>query len=703
MRKQSSMLPMPRGSRGDSFSMPNSASSAFSKFGSKYIGGGVGKQDGQGLWQDILRSFMNGLEDRSSENLQGTLFVLGRAGGGKSELIAELKKIAEKSKDRDVGTELDASSLPRNPYIGLDFCSIKIGQALLRPELDDSIDDSNQTELDKETETAPKRMTLDVWSVDHCGMSDELVRRLVEVFNSQSGVGASENFSPNASPAEVGSTVSGGGLLEEESVSSVQSPSVMFLIVLDSSLPWTLNDDLATWVQQIQECWSRALEASSSSPDIQRVMIQDLSHYFESRADGAGPGPSAGGKNASDAPEANDEELTPEMDDSGDSEPGSAPAQYPKVNLGIPIGVVLAKSDIGQRFSIPTDGATGQPLIPFALSFLMSFGEPYGMSYFVTSILTSGDIHQSSGVDLLLRYILHRLFDTPLADEDGNVIQATNNVIYRNNSICSVFPRTPIGRLGLTPPPDVKSGIYEELVPKSKFSSGAADSNDASELVHGLSTAFDKKIPSLNDFLEQIRPQIPLIEPASPGAAPVLSQPPGLTASASYEEAKSTGDSAPTKGAAPSTSGSTSGAGASQRLKPSKSSLNPNNPTASGDPSLKGFFQSLIQRGEKKGSISHRSNLKPAPSMNLRKEFGSRADSKIEEKTPDPEANTTPPADADTPASLQETTENPPPEATTEATLENASTEPHQEDSDKKAETAAISEAEAEAETEPKE
>ncbi|KAJ1606564.1 hypothetical protein OJ252_3131 [Cryptosporidium canis] len=402
------------------------------------------------------------------------------------------------------------------------------------------------------------------------------------------------------------------------------------------------------------------------------------------------------------------------MEGSGDSEPGSAPALYPKVNLGIPIGVVLTKSDIGQRFSIPTDGATGQPLIPFALSFLMSFGEPYGMSYFVTSILTSGDIHQSSGVDLLLRYILHRLFDTPLADEDGNVIQATNNVIYRNNSICSVLPRTPIGRLGLTPPPDVKSGIYEELVPKSKFSSGAAGSNDASELVHGLSTAFDKKIPSLNDFLEQIRPQIPLIEPASPGAAPVLSQPAGGPSAAS-EETKSAGDSVPTKGAASSASGAGPGAGAgagagtSQRLKPSKSSLNPNNPSASGDPSLKGFFQSLIQRGEKKGSISHRSNLKPAPSMNLRKEFGSRADSKLEEKTP--EANTTPPADAGAPANLQETTENPPAEATTEPTLENASTEAHQEeDGDKKAEaeaeaatkteaeTAAKSEAEAEAE-----
>ncbi|KAH8584868.1 cytoplasmic dynein 1 light intermediate chain 1-like [Cryptosporidium sp. chipmunk genotype I] len=661
MRKQSSTLPLPRGSRGDSFSMPHSASSTFSKFGSKYIGGGVGKQEGQGLWQDILRSFMNGLQGKNAENLHGTLFVLGRANGGKSELISELKKISEKGREKDTKNVLVQSDVDKSPYIGLDFCSMKISRKFFQSEQDDSIEDSDQDELDKDPSTIEKNATLDVWSVDHCGMSDELVKRLVDVFNSQNscllGNSTTENSSLNVSSVDIGlatTGVIGGSSLEEDSrdnAISIQSPNIMFLIVLDSSLPWTLNDDLVTWIQQIQECWSKSLELTNLSPDLQRIMIQEVNHYFEIRVEEAGieaeqdSGSGPGAKAVQDTAYSQGEETVQHTPKLGDTEAASFVAtsnQYPRVNLGIPIGVVLSKSDIGQRFSVPTDGATGQPFIPFALSFLMNVGDSYGISFFITSIQTSGDIHQAFGVDLLLSYILHRLFDTPFTDEDGKVLKTVNDVVNRNNTILCVLPRTPLHRLCLTPTPNVKSEIYEELVQKSKFSSGVFNSGDTSELVHGLSTAFDKKIPSLNEFLEQIRPQIPLIEAVSPGAAPVLLSP---TATSNSEESKSiSGDSASIKGTAGGASSSAGSlSGSSQRLKPSKSSLNSNNPSSAGDPSLKGFFQSLIQRGEKKGSLSHRSNLKPTASMNLRKEFGSRMESKLssevklDDKIPDSE------------------------------------------------------------------
>ncbi|OII74805.1 uncharacterized protein cubi_00358 [Cryptosporidium ubiquitum] len=659
MRKQSSTLPMPRGSRGDSFSMPHSSSSAFSKFGSKYIGGGAGKQDGQGLWQDILRSFMNGLEGKDTENLHGTLFVLGRANGGKTELISELKKISEKGKERDSKSAFATSDVGESPYIGLDFCSMRIKEEFFKLEQDDSIEDSDQDELNEGQNTTVKNVTLDVWSVDHCGMSDELVKRLVDVFNIQnsiSGNSTSENSNMNISSTDIGSTMingAGGGSLDEDtrdnSGASMQTPNIMFLIVLDSSLPWTLNDDLVTWIQQIQECWSKSLELSNFAPDLQRIMIQEMNYYFETKLGETEPESKAKTQEALDHQGDDNEEQTPKPNEVETSESPSVPALYPKVNLGIPIGVVLSKSDIGQRFSIPTDGVNGQPFIPFALSFLMNVGDPYGISYFVTSILTSGDIHQAFGVDLLLSYILHRLFGTPFLNEDGKVLKTVNEVVSRNNSILCVLPRTPIQRLSLTPTPNVKSEIYEELVQKSKFISRTNNSTDMSELVHGLSTAFDKKIPSLNEFLEQIRPQIPLLEATSSGNAPVLLSP---SANSNSEDSKSIGDSNLVKGTgAPSStisSSTSSVSSSSQRLKPSKSTLNSNNSSTSGDPSLKGFFQSLIQRGEKKGSLSHRSNLKPAASMSLRKEFGSRmesklsSDAKLDEKNPENEISTNP-------------------------------------------------------------
>lgn len=636
---------MPRGSRGDSFSMPHSSSSAFSKFGSKYIGGGAGKQEVQGLWQDILRSFMNDLEGKDTKNLHGTLFVLGRANGGKSELISELKKISEKGKEKDTKNILITSDLDKSPYIGLDFCSMKFKEEFFNLEQNDSIEDSDQDELNKNQGNVAKNVTLDVWSVDHCGMSDELVKRLVDVFNQNnlSENNISENLNLNISSTDIGSVMingAGGSNLDEDikdnSIISMQTPNIMFLIVLDSSLPWTLNDDLVTWIQHIQECWSRSLELSNFSPDIQRIMIQEMNYYFETRVQAEPQTETESevkSREALDYQGDDNEQQTTKLNEVEISTPTSVPTTtlYPKVNFGIPIGVVLSKSDIGQRFSVPTDGVTGQPLIPFALSFLMNVGDAYGISYFVTSILNSGDIHQTSGVDILLNYILHRLFDAPFIDENGKILKTVNEVISKNNSILCVLPKTPLHRLSLTPTPNVKSEIYEELVQKSKFISGTNNSTDISELVHGLSTAFDKKIPSLNEFLEQIRPQIPLLEATTLGAPPVLLSP---SATSNSEESKSINDSSLIKGtggASSSTisSSATSITNSSQRLKPSKSIVNPNNQSASGDPSLKGFFQSLIQRGEKKGSLSHRSNLKPAASMSLRKEFSSRMESKL--------------------------------------------------------------------------
>ncbi|KAF7457386.1 Dynein family light intermediate chain [Cryptosporidium felis] len=593
------------------------------------MGGISGKQEGQGLWQDILRSFAKGGDRKEGKDLHGTLFVLGRANGGKSELISELKRIAERTESKEATINLE---LGKSPYIGLDFCSFKVHNHFFHTD-SESIQEENGEEGGKEEGQEEsediKTATIDVWSVDHCGMLDELVSRLVDIFNKDYSTGGKAGGSENSN---LNASMDLGGAQEEDSRDGgvglcLQSPNIMFLIVLDSSIPWALNDDLVTWIQQIQECWSRSLELSNTSPVLQGVMIQDIFHYFE------------GDDGTLEKAEAGSEKTVALDTESGEvktAEEGSTSIKkvpdgaYPKVNLGIPIGVVLTKSDIGQRFSVQTEGVGGQPLIPFSLSFLMNVGDSFGMSYFVTSIVTSGDIHQTFGVELLLRYILHRLFDTAFTDEEGRNLRNTNNVVFKNGSILSILPKTPLESLSLTPLPDVKTCIFEELVPKSKFSSGS-ESPDTCELIKGLSTAFDGRIPSLNEFLEQIKSQVPLLEPATPGsgsASPKLSP----TISTNIEESRASGDSNINKGA---NLGSGSVSSESQRLKPSKSTLNSSNSSVSGDPSLKGFFQSLIQRGEKKGSQSHKSNLKPAPSMNLRKDFSGRIESKLSTETKD--------------------------------------------------------------------
>ncbi|KAH7647119.1 hypothetical protein FG379_002810 [Cryptosporidium bovis] len=660
MRKQSSVLHLPRGSRGESFSMSHSVSTSFTKFTSKYMGSGVGssgiKQESQGLWQDILRSCLKNKDMNETEDFHGTIFVFGRANGGKSELIEELKRIGEKDKEKmkEQRTGLNNESLltsnlnsEKSPYMGLYFSSIKVSSDMLKEEEDDDLDDnasSGDNDLDNAT-VRNRKATIDVWSIDHCELSDEIVRRLVSILNGQNAdtpsvLGNSNNAieeNQTRDSLDIGNEDTRGSMvsISGEDLISLRSPNIMFLIVLDGSLPWTLNDDFSTWVQEIQSIWMRSLEESKLSPQLQNIMIQETSHYFSTLCSN-GIGICNKGKIA----KVNSKNSISESENSNENGlENESIESYPKVNLGIPIAVVITKSDIGKRFTVPI-GVNGVPLIPFALSFLMGVGDSYGMSYFVTSVENSWDIHQSFGVSVLLKYLLHRLFGVPFRDEKGLVIDPTNKIITANNSIICVLPKTSLNNLPLDTVPDVNNLVYEELVQKSNYSAICSENKDKN-LNHGLSTAFDKDIPSLGNFLESIKSQIPEIEPFSSstigigaivGGGSVQYSPTSGVSGVMGEDVKQpTGEQQTSvihlKSSSPLS------VPTSQKLKSGKSTLGQSNSNTStgGDPSLKGFFQSLIQRGEKKGAQSNRSTLKPAPSSaNLRKDsFSGKSNEQI--------------------------------------------------------------------------
>ncbi|KAH8740375.1 hypothetical protein FG386_002887 [Cryptosporidium ryanae] len=661
MRKQSSMLHLPRGSRGESFSIGHSISTSFTKFTSKYVAGGVGgpglKQENQGLWQDILKSCLKNKDMNKAEDFYGTVFVMGRANSGKSELIEELKRMGErdreKTKEQRTGVNNEsylASNLASEkiPYMGLYYSSIRVSSDILREKEDGDLDEnssSDDNELDDSKTVATRKATIDIWSIDHCEMSDEIVKRLVSILNGQStdthpGINNNNNVidenqardSLDVGDEEAGASISS---ISGEDLISLRSPNVMFLIVLDGSLPWTLNDDFSTWIQEIQSIWMRSLEDSKLSPQLQNVMIREISHYFDTLcSDGVGIGDKR--KTEDINSENNSKNESEESNQDGDE--SRSIELYPKVNLGIPIAVVIAKSDVGKRFTVPT-GISGVPLIPFALSFLMSIGDSYGMSYFVTSVENSWDIHQSFGVSVLLRYLLHRLFGVPFRDEEGAKIDPLNKVITANNSIICVLPKTNLKSLPLDTVIDVDKLVYEELVQKSNYSAISSENKDRN-LDHGLSTAFDRNILSLNSFLDSIKSQVPEIESFSPstigigasvnagsadGGSVQYSPTSGTSTVVDEDGKQSTGEQQTSVGNLKNSSPLS--VPASQRLKSAKSTLgqgNSNTSTGGGDPSLKGFFQSLIQRGEKKGTQSNRSSLKPAPSSaNLRKDLPS--------------------------------------------------------------------------------
>ncbi|OII74174.1 hypothetical protein cand_017540 [Cryptosporidium andersoni] len=594
MRKQSSVLQILRNSRAEIGTGGLFSFGSISKYNSRYSNMQGSKIDNTSIWQNILQECIRNSSKKCNDVLYGSVFVFGRAGSGKQTLINELKDLS------DIKSELNNNKKDSKPYIGLSYECLKISRQLIEDELmkyisEDSSDISNITEF--------HHISIDIWSIDHIDLLYEIVKRLVNIMNKSSTNSDIKNIQGEVVNTE-------GTLTSEDVLNNVLNPSIpnlMFLVILDTSIPWTLTDDLTTWLHAIQDIWSKTMELSNSSPYIQNQMINSVRNYLSFQE--------------KDLLSKNKTSDTLDSEDKIESNKENGKLNYsttPEINLGIPICLILSKSDIGQRFTVPPKVINGAPFIPFSLAYLMNMGNPYGLSYFCTYIQENGNIRETQGVDLLFKYILHRLFDFPLLNKDGSNIKTIKNIEYNANTISCVFPLSSIELLPLKPLPDVANTTFESSVLKSDFIN--SNLNNDSELARGLTTAFNKSLPSLSEFLEKISNQIPQVDPlsttATNGILPSMS-----TNSTTTEEPTSRSavlEQSNEKPILPSTSN------ANQRLKPNKLSHGTSNSTISSDPSLRGFFQNLIQRGDKRTPPIHRTSHRGSSSYaNLQKESGS--------------------------------------------------------------------------------
>ncbi|EEA08254.1 uncharacterized protein CMU_019970 [Cryptosporidium muris RN66] len=595
MRKQSSVLQIPRNSRAEIGTGGLFSSGSMSKYNSRYFNMQGSKIDNTSIWQDILQECIRNSSNKRNDVLHGSVFVFGRTGSGKQTLINELKDLS------DIKSELNNNKKDSKPYIGLSYECLKISRQLIEDELikydisEDSSDISNITEF--------HHISIDIWSIDHIDLLYEIVKRLVNIMNK-----SSTNSDIKKIQGEVVNTE--GTLTNEDVLNNMLNPSIpnlMFLVVLDTSVPWTLTDDLTTWLHTIQDIWSKTMELSNSSPYIQNQMINSVRNYLSFQE--------------KDLLSKNKTSDTSDSENRIESNKENDKLNYsttPEINLGIPICLILSKSDIGQRFTVPPKVINGAPFIPFSLAYLMNMGNPYGLSYFCTYIQENGNIRETQGIDLLFKYILHRLFDFPLLNKDGSNIKTIKNIEYNANTISCVFPLSSIELLPLKPLPDVANTTFESSVLKSDFIN--SNLNDDSELTRGLTTAFNKSLPSLSEFLEKISNQIPQVDPLSATATNGI--PPSMsTNSTATEESTSRStvlEQSNEKPILPSTSN------IGQRLKPNKLSHGTNNSTISSDPSLRGFFQNLIQRGDKRTPSIHKTSHRGSSSYaNLQKESAS--------------------------------------------------------------------------------
>ncbi|KAL7066670.1 hypothetical protein ACR3K2_28790 [Cryptosporidium serpentis] len=596
MRKQSSILQIPRSSRAEIGTGGLFSSGSMSKYNSRYLNIQGSKIDGPSIWQDILQECIRNSSKKCNDVLYGSVFVFGRAGSGKQTLINELKALS------DIKSELNNNKKDSKSYIGLSYECLKISRQLIEDELmkydisEDSSDISTNI-------TGFDHISIDIWSIDHVGLLHEIVKRLVNIMNK-----FSTNSDIKKTQGEVVNTE--GTLTSEDILNDMLNPSIpnlIFLVILDTSVPWTLTDDLTTWLHAIQDIWSKTMELSNSSPYIQNQMINSVRNYFNFQE-----------KDLLSKNETSDTSDSEDKIESNKENGKLNSSTIPEINLGIPICLILSKSDIGQRFTVPPKVINGAPFIPFSLAYLMNMGNSYGLSYFCTYFQENGNIRETQGIDLLFKYILHRLFGFPLLNKDGSNIKTIKNIEYNANTISCVFPLSSIESLPLKPLPDVASTTFESSILKSDFIN--SNLNNDSELARGLTTAFNKSLPSLSEFLEKISNQIPQVDPSSATAANGV--PPSMSINSTVtEEPTSRSTVLEQSNEKPILS---SISNVSQRLKPNKPSYGTSNSTISGDPSLRGFFQNLIQRGDKRTPPIHRTSHRGSSSYaNLQKESGS--------------------------------------------------------------------------------
>ncbi|CDW77480.1 cytoplasmic dynein 1 light intermediate chain 2 [Stylonychia lemnae] len=179
------------------------------------------------------------------------------------------------------------------------------------------------------------------------------------------------------------------------------------LIVLDFDQPWEMMNALQRWMGVLGETILDIMKMLKSSE--QDKMKEKLTRFVKNfeRKDDSNDNDDAINKNKLVKMDTNlldeDEKLDDDFDDYKDLKSRlPLPEGVLKVNLGIPIIVVCQKIDLLLR------GDKSQ-LLELNLEFIQKHLRQYCLSYAASLIFT--EVNQLTNIELLYRYILHRLYD----------------------------------------------------------------------------------------------------------------------------------------------------------------------------------------------------------------------------------------------------------------------------------------------------
>ena len=165
--------------------------------------------------------------------------------------------------------------------------------------------------------------------------------------------------------------------LLEFALNSKNLESTMFGIVLDWEQPWRFQEDLEMWTDVWNEMCGKVL--SSLPVEEQDQLIKKVSEYVRQYKD-------------------------PE-NESADKSESVIPEGVLEVNLGVPMMIIVCKSDL--VFSVDKNRDLNEKILNSALKVIREFAISHGASI----IYTSGKSNSNNNLSVLYEYIVHRLYN----------------------------------------------------------------------------------------------------------------------------------------------------------------------------------------------------------------------------------------------------------------------------------------------------
>jgi dynein light intermediate chain 1 len=162
--------------------------------------------------------------------------------------------------------------------------------------------------------------------------------------------------------------------LLEFALNSKNLDSTLFGIVLDWEQPWRFQKDLEMWTDVWNEMLGKVL--SALPVEDQDKLIKKVAEYVR---------------------------LYKEPD-SESQERQEVPEGVLEVNLGVPVMIVVCKSDL--VFSVDKNRDNNEKILNSALRVIREFAVSYGASVFYTS----NKINTNNNLNVLYEYIVHRIY-----------------------------------------------------------------------------------------------------------------------------------------------------------------------------------------------------------------------------------------------------------------------------------------------------